>query len=150
MILKNFCLFCVFCSRCISLTVLRKGLFREESAECADGVGLVECRTCLAHRMHGPESVAHVDTAQVHLGGEYVAKGGAAGDIAVVDKCLAGHPGFLADGFEYGRRVCIGHVFAAGVDFDYRATSNYWMIGGVVFFGIVGMESMGVVGRNHE
>lgn len=122
----------------------------EEGGEGGDGGDVVGAGGGFADGVHGPQGCAHVDAAQRYLRGEYIAEGGASGDVAVVHEVLAGHTGFLADGPEYGGRVGVGHILTVGIDFDTRAAAEHRMVGGILLFDVVGVESVGVVGRYHE
>ena len=122
----------------------------EESGKGFDCVNMVGGRCRLAARVHSPERRAHIDTAQRYLRCQDIAERRAACHIAVIDKALAGYSCNLADAPESGCAIGVGHVLAVGVDLDTRSSAQYGMIRRVELLRIVRMQTVGVVGRNHE
>lgn len=104
----------------------------------------------LAATVHRQHRIAHVYAPQWDGGGEDIAQCAAARHIAVVDKTLAGHARLAAYLGEDGCRKGIAGILLRSIELDNRPSAQHGMIGGVVLLGIIGMETMRVVGRNHE
>ena len=111
---------------------------------------MIVARAGLAHRVHGQHGITHVNALDVDLTGQDIAQGRAASHVTVVHEVLERGTGFLAQALEDRCRVGVAHVLAVGVHLDARAAAQGGMVGRVIFLGIVGMESMGIVSRHHE
>ena len=68
----------------------------------------------------------------------------------MIYEILARYVGCMADFLEDGGRMSICHIFAVGVYLYDRTTSHLRVVGGVIFFRIVRMCCVGIVGRNKK
>ena len=51
---------------------------------------------------------------------------------------------------EYSCRITVSYIFLVCVDFDYRSLVHDRMVGRIVFFGIIRMQGMSHIGRDHK
>ena len=68
----------------------------------------------------------------------------------MVNEALARNTGFAADLCADRSRDCITGILLSGIELDDRTASEHGMICRVELLCVVGMQCMGVVGRDHE
>ena len=125
-------------------------LFVVECGKYLDAILMVGHASRLAAAVHGQDGVAHVNPSQGYRRGQNVAQCASACHLAVVDKALAGHTRLVAQLGKDCRCDGVAGILLGGIELDDRTTAQHGVVGGVVLLGIVGVEGVGIVGRNHE
>ena len=122
----------------------------KEGGEGLAGILVVDDSSCLAHGVHPPHGVTHIDATHGKLRGEDIAQGRASSHVGVVDEILAGHLGEAAYLGKDSGALGIGDILLVGIDLDHGAATHHGVVGGVMLAGVVGVQGMSHIGRDHE
>ena len=101
---------------------------------------------CLTATVHGENAVAHIHSTKWKRRCQNISEGASTCHVAMVYETLAWYTRLVAYLCEHGSRYGVACIFLCGVELDDRTASKQRVVGRVIFFAIVGMPGMGVVG----
>lgn len=136
--------------------VQREAVFAElQGAAVVDLHGIhhaqaVRHRSGLIAAVHGQLGQADVGGGDGDMGNGDIAQGAAAGDVGAIIVGLDIHASLGADLPQQGSTDAVGAVLLVGVELQHHAAAQHRRIGGICQLGVVGVNCMGIVRRNHE
>lgn len=119
-----------------------------EAEEEVAVVGPIEHSASLTDGVHAPHRRAHVHSLNSSLAGHDGPDGASAGRVILHHEFLQGDAFLFGHDLEEGGGDQIGCVALVVVDLGDHSLVDAYIVSGVVFFGVVGMDCMGHVGRD--